>query len=1036
MKKPSILSRLLHLFACLPFIAVTAQSPGYIVRPAAGPGPSVLNPNQDAWTSATAAGFTSSDLTQSEIQYKIIKPLFTEPSADLATGPDNGYSDIVKTADGSGCYMYNDGTNFLFRFRIGGIVSGAKAYNILIDTDMKIGASGNSADPNYVAPTNSGNGNPGFEIEIALQTGSNIAIYNVDGIINPSAAYTYSLTTNSLISVALTRDNNNADYFYDFYVPLSALNALGLSASTPFRIVTTTNTNPGSAFQGTRSDIYGINDELFPSTTDAWEYVGKNTPSLTLNDITSGGSGYPDLCTAPPVVTTGIASGTNVVVSGTWTSLDPGKPSPATITVYKNGVSQGTTTCSSGGSWNFTVATLATGDVITAKAQATGESMCLTSNSVAVTSCSPANISSSSAVAVSCLTSRGIGGTKTDGARVKVYTIAYNGNLTLFADDATTTYKTTYNGTSNPTGVTVWEYQHSSGGGTGDPCGGGALDMPTGNSYVFTVTETGKCESAPIFPSICLIGSTTAAPSITQTVLYAGTNTISGSSTDAAATTIRLFVNGFIVASVNVAANGAYSFSNIVLQAGDVVSVRAQASAKCISNAASRTTTCFTSVPVITTDLQGNLAAGATTVSGTSSEIAGTIIRVYASPATLMGTTTVQAGGAWSVSVVALTGGTAYYATAQNGSCGFSAASTSATARTVTAVCPAISGSYSEGSSTVSGTLPSAFTGTVFLYQDGALLGSTAVSASTNWSISISASNPLYTGGVLTAGTQASGGTLKRDCASTTTVACSAPTTPSVSPVSYTIAAGNTVTYTVTGTEPGVLYSIQDATSGTACTASSFGSGSDQQFVTSNFTAAGTYNLLVVADKLSGACFTSTAVTLNVSGVLPLQWKSFSARQNGYAIELYWVTCREQMTAAFIVQYSSDGLNWNDIGTVVARGGELDNNYQFTHASPAGEIHYYRIRQTDLDGRSSYSRVITLSDGSESRFQVYPNPVTGQTIYLRLPASGLVRLFESNGRLIGQYNLIQGVSAVDISRLTPGIYFFRFGLMESKFFIQ
>lgn len=252
-----------------------AQSPGIIVRPAGGPGSAVLNPDQNAWTSATTAGYTTNDITQSEIQYKIIKPIIPEPSADLATGPDNGYSDIVKTVDGSGCYMYNDGTNFLFRFRIGAIVSGAKAYNLLIDTDLKLGATGASADPNYVAATNSGNGNPGFEIEIAFQTGSSIAIYNVDGIMNPSVAYSYSLSTNSIVSVAISRDNNNADYFYDFYVPLTALNALGLSTSTPFRIVTTTNTNPGSAFQGTRSDIYGINDELFPNTTDAWEYVGK-----------------------------------------------------------------------------------------------------------------------------------------------------------------------------------------------------------------------------------------------------------------------------------------------------------------------------------------------------------------------------------------------------------------------------------------------------------------------------------------------------------------------------------------------------------------------------------------------------------------------------------------------------------------------------------------------------------------------------------------------------------------------------------------
>jgi hypothetical protein len=194
-----------------------------------------------------------------------------------------------------------------------------------------------------------------------------------------------------------------------------------------------------------------------------------------------------------------------------------------------------------------------------------------------------------------------------------------------------------------------------------------------------------------------LLASTTVQPTITQTVLYAGSNTISGTNMEANAATIRLLVNGYIVASVNVAASAAYSFSNIALQTGDVVTVRAQASAKCVSTAATLTTTCFTSTPIITTDIQGNLTAGATTVSGTSTEVAGTTIRVYNGSNVLQGSSTVQANGTWSVTVAALVNATTYYATAQNGTCSVSANSSLATARTATTVCPVITGSYTEG---------------------------------------------------------------------------------------------------------------------------------------------------------------------------------------------------------------------------------------------------------------------------------------------------------------------------------------------------
>ncbi|MBK8428574.1 MAG: hypothetical protein IPL27_22645 [Lewinellaceae bacterium] len=313
--------------------------------------------------------------------------------------------------------------------------------------------------------------------------------------------------------------------------------------------------------------------------------------------------------------------------------------------------------------------------------------------------------------------------------------------------------------------------------------------MPTTNSYAFTITESGKCESAPIWPATCLIGTTTATPTITQTVFYAGTNTVSGNSTDAAASTVRLLVNGFIVASVNVAANGAYSFSNVVLQTGDVVTVRAQASAKCISNAATVTTTCFTTVPVINTDAQGNLVTGATTVSGTSTEATGTTIRVYAAPSTLIGTTTVQAGGSWSVTVSALTGGSSYYATAQNGSCGVSSNSTSATARSQTTVCPTITGSYAAGAGTVSGTFASSFTGTVYLYQDGAELGSAAVTASTNWTITFPFPIRYMREAYLPLVHRLPAVHWNKTCGATTTVTCTAPAVPVISPSSTTIAA-------------------------------------------------------------------------------------------------------------------------------------------------------------------------------------------------------------------------------------------------------
>src|SRR5258708_18865015 len=232
-----------------------SQTPGIIVRPAGSNGPAVLDPNADGYTSATTAGFGTDDISNSEIKYKTVPPVVAEPTGDLLRGPSGSFSDIVKTVDGSGFYLYNDGTNLLCRVRIGGIVSGSKGYSILLDTDLKFGNSGAYADPNYLPATTGSNGNPGFELEVVLQTNFRIAVYNVDGTNTPVLITSYPISTNSQISVAATNDGGDPDYFYDFYVPFSAL---GISSSPPIRAIATTVMSPLSAIGGPKSDIYGL----------------------------------------------------------------------------------------------------------------------------------------------------------------------------------------------------------------------------------------------------------------------------------------------------------------------------------------------------------------------------------------------------------------------------------------------------------------------------------------------------------------------------------------------------------------------------------------------------------------------------------------------------------------------------------------------------------------------------------------------------------------------------------------------------------
>jgi len=88
--KPYLITLLFLIVLNLP--ASYSQTPGIIVRPAGSNGPAVLDPNADAYTSATTAGFSTDDIASSEIPYKLVPPPIPEPTGDLLRGPSGNFT--------------------------------------------------------------------------------------------------------------------------------------------------------------------------------------------------------------------------------------------------------------------------------------------------------------------------------------------------------------------------------------------------------------------------------------------------------------------------------------------------------------------------------------------------------------------------------------------------------------------------------------------------------------------------------------------------------------------------------------------------------------------------------------------------------------------------------------------------------------------------------------------------------------------------------------------------------------------------------
>jgi len=779
-------------------------------------------------------------------------------------------------------------------------------------------------------------------------------------------------------------------------------------------MVATTVTSPSSALQGSRSDIYGIDDGAQPNVGTAWQSVINAQPSISLADITAGGSGVGATTTAAPLINGPVASGSSIAVTGTWTSMDASKPSSATITLYKNGAPVGTATVSTGGTWSITVPTLAIGDIVYARAQAVGESSSLQSYSL-----SAGCISAPAAPVLTCASSKGISGTLPAGATILIYQMP-----------ATNASPTSIPLTTNITYPSSGKFAYYV-----DGCSGGTNNVSNG-TYMLMVTN-GGCMSAPVFECISSGSSALTGLAVNGTIalttpIYPYQSTVTGTGA-ASGNIIRLFINGQYVSAVT-ASGSSFSFTGLTLKSSDQLKLYIYSGTSCMTVSNAYTVSCYTQPPVITTNTNGNLLSSATAISGTSL-YAGATVTVYKgiSPSGVMvgSPATTTSAGNWTVSGLTLAAGDNYYATVSSAGC-TSPSSAAAPVLAPTTACPTITGTYSDASTSVSGTMASAFTGTVRLYLDGAQIGAASLSGATTWTISSPFTYPLYPGGQLSVSAQVTGSAESTGCSSTATIGCTSPAAPSISPASTTINTGQTVTYNVSNVSPGTWYALLDA-NGVSYATSVYKSGTTSFNLTTNtFNTVGNYSLKLTANQLSGCPLSYQAASIQVSTPLPLTLTSFTATEDDGAVIVKWTTAFEQNASHFEVQRGIDGSVFTTIGKMAAAGNSrMPLDYQLPDPAPGVGKIYYRLKMVDLDAAAAYSRVVAVNLTDRLMAPVIsPNPFTNViriNLQLGLPQQVYISLLDAMGKRI-RTALINGQKGMnkldlqDLGSLPTGIY--------------
>ena len=164
---------------------------------------------------------------------------------------------------------------------------------------------------------------------------------------------------------------------------------------------------------------------------------------------------------------------------------------------------------------------------------------------------------------------------------------------------------------------------------------------------------------------------------------------------------------------------------------------------------------------------------------------------------------------------------------------------------------------------------------------------------------------------------------------------------------------------------------------------------------------------------------------------LPVELTSFFATANVQSIKLVWQTASEKNNDFFVVEKMKVDQTFEVIGKLNGAGTTVaKTNYSFVDEKPRFGDNYYRLKQTDNDGKYVYSPVISaFFDGKTgSSFVMFPNPSDGKQLnFDRANEDVLVSLQDFSGKEIFKSYLTTDDPSLNIEplQLTPGIYFVR-----------
>jgi len=201
----------------------------------------------------------------------------------------------------------------------------------------------------------------------------------------------------------------------------------------------------------------------------------------------------------------------------------------------------------------------------------------------------------------------------------------------------------------------------------------------------------------------------------------------------------------------------------------------------------------------------------------------------------------------------------------------------------------------------------------------------------------------------------------------------------------------------------------------------------------------GAINLLEGASLFGRGLSSAGAITLNNNIVtlgvppgplLPIELLSFTANCNNQNVVLKWITASETNNDYFTVEHTKDGSFFEEVIQIQGAGNSNTvlyysaiDNYPYEGTS------YYRLKQTDFDGKFVFSNLVAVYFKKTLNFDIYPNPFSASTNITINVISQInsveFRLYNVLGEEVINTTINKQTNTLETVNLSSGIYFYK-----------